>query len=322
MTVVTEKGVAIAELIVYIPISLVTLFVVLRHGFHRQLGWIYLFIFSGVRIAGAVMEVLSDLHPDNTSDVEWAIILQSVGLSPLLLSSLGLLKRVFDEICDHEPSAQGSQATSLLQRLSSFSIVATKILGIYNKKATAISGRSKVVQLLHIPALIALILSIIGGINQYSSNTSEHSEGQNETKAGIILFLAIYIVLCILWSTTFRDLPRMAPSQKRIVGVVLLASPLIACRLLYSLLTDFSHDRQFSLVDGNVTIRLCMATIEEFLVVLMYTVLGVFTPRSEVAANTTDSSSQKKSYQSGNMQFHTSPLDPRNAHYLGGYEPV
>lgn len=114
----------------------------------------------------------------------------------------------------------------------------------------------------------------------------------------------------------------MAPSQKRIVGVVLLASPLIACRLLYSLLTDFSHDRQFSLVDGNVTIRLCMATIEEFLVVLMYTVLGVFTPRSEVAANTTDSSSQKKSYQSGNMQFHTSPLDPRNAHNLGGYEPV
>ena len=100
MTAVTEKGIAIAELIVYISISLATLLVVLRHGFHRQLGWIYLFIFSGVRIAGAVMEILSETHPDNTTDLEWAIILQSVGLSPLLLSSLGLLKRVYVKSSD------------------------------------------------------------------------------------------------------------------------------------------------------------------------------------------------------------------------------
>ncbi|KAI2819713.1 uridine kinase [Aspergillus niger] len=322
MSVVTAQGVAIAELIVYIPISLVTLFVVLRHGFHRQLGWIYLFIFSGVRIAGAVMEILSETHPDNTTDLEWAIILQSVGLSPLLLSSLGLLKRVSDEICDHAPSTQGSRVTMVLQKLSSFSSVAAKLKGFYNKKETAISGRSKVVQLLHIPALIALILSIIGGLDQYSSDTSEHSGGKTETRVGIILFLAIYIVLCILWSTTVKDLPRMAPSQKRIVGVVLIALPLIACRLLYSLVADFSHDRRFSLVDGNVTIRLCMAIIEEFLVVLMYTVLGVFTPRSEVAVNSTVSNPQKWPSQAKNPRFHTSPLDPRNAHNNGQYEPV
>ncbi|KAI2840035.1 hypothetical protein CBS12448_10649 [Aspergillus niger] len=322
MSVVTAQGVAIAELIVYIPISLVTLFVVLRHGFHRQLGWIYLFIFSGVRIAGAVMEILSETHPDNTTDLEWAIILQSVGLSPLLLSSLGLLKRVSDEICDHAPSTQGSRVTMVLQKLSSFSSVAAKLKGFYNKKETAISGRSKVVQLLHIPALIALILSIIGGLDQYSSDTSEHSGGKTETRVGIILFLAIYIVLCILWSTTVKDLPRMAPSQKRIVGVVLIALPLIACRLLYSLVADFSHDRRFSLVDGNVTIWLCMAIIEEFLVVLMYTVLGVFTPRSEVAVNSTVSNPQKWPSQAKNPRFHTSPLDPRNAHNNGQYEPV
>ncbi|GLA12561.1 hypothetical protein AnigIFM62618_008507 [Aspergillus niger] len=322
MTAVTEKGIAIAELIVYIPISIVTLFVVLRHGFHRQLGWIYLFIFSGVRIAGAVMEILSETHPDNTTDLEWAIILQSVGLSPLLLSSLGLLKRVFDEICDHVPSTQDSGFTMVLQKLSSFSSVAAKLMGIYNKRATAISGRSKVVQLIHIPALIALVLSIIGGINQYSSDTSDHSGGRTETLVGIILFLAIYIILCNLWSTTVKDLPRMVPSQKRIVVVVLLALPLIACRLLYSLIADFGHDRRFSLVDGNVTIRLCMAIIEEFLVVLMYTVLGVFTPRSEVAVDGTVSNPQKWPYEAGNQQFHTSPLDPRNAHNNGQYEPV
>lgn len=65
-----------------------------------------------------------------------------------------------------------------------------------------------------------------------------------------------------------------------------------------------------------------MAIIEEFLVVLMYTVLGVFTPRSEVAVNSTVSNPQKWPSQAKNPRFHTSPLDPRNAHNNGQYEPV
>lgn len=90
----TAENIAIAELVVYIPIALLTLLVIFRHGFHKQLGWIYLSIFSGIRIAGAIMEILSIKSPDNENDREWAIILQSVGLSPLLLATLGLLKRM------------------------------------------------------------------------------------------------------------------------------------------------------------------------------------------------------------------------------------
>ncbi|OOF98658.1 hypothetical protein ASPCADRAFT_512885 [Aspergillus carbonarius ITEM 5010] len=249
MTVVTVKHVAIAELVIYIPTALVTLLVVLRHGFHKQLGWIYLFIFSGIRIAGAVLEIISEKHPDNASDVEWAIILQSVGLSPLLLSSLGLLKRVFDEICQHGPSSPGSRHNMLLQELSAVSGMARKLVEIYSKKATAISGRSKIVQLLHIPSLIALILSIMGGTDQASSNPSDHAGGKTETRVGIIIFLAVYIALCMLWLTTIKDLNRMVSSQKRIIGVVLMALPLIACRLLYSLISGFSHDLK---ILGNV----------------------------------------------------------------------
>lgn len=90
----TAENIAIAELVVYIPIALLTLLVIFRHGFHKQLGWIYLSIFSGIRIAGAIMEILSTKNPNNENDREWAIILQSVGLSPLLLATLGLLKRM------------------------------------------------------------------------------------------------------------------------------------------------------------------------------------------------------------------------------------
>lgn len=90
----TAEGIAIAEVCVYIPILILTIIIVFRHGFAKQLGWIYLAIFSVVRIAGAIFEIKKTHDPTNKTDIEWSAILQSVGLSPLLMASLGLLKRV------------------------------------------------------------------------------------------------------------------------------------------------------------------------------------------------------------------------------------
>jgi hypothetical protein len=65
------------------------------------------------------------------------------------------------------------------------------------------------------------------------------------------------------------------------------ALPLIAVRLLYSLIGDFSDDttNQFSIVNDSPEIQLAMATIEELLVVLMFAILGVFTPRAATPGN-------------------------------------
>jgi hypothetical protein len=94
MTVITAEHIVIAELVVYIPIALLSLFVVFRPGFYKQLGRIYLRILSGIRIGGSIMEILSTKHPENANDKEWATIPQSVGLSSLLFSTLGLVKRM------------------------------------------------------------------------------------------------------------------------------------------------------------------------------------------------------------------------------------
>jgi len=90
----TEEGIAIAEICVYIPVFILTIIVVFRHGFKRQAGWIYLAIFCVVRLAGAGFKIAQTHNPTSKTDIEWAAILQSIGLSPLLLASLGLLKRV------------------------------------------------------------------------------------------------------------------------------------------------------------------------------------------------------------------------------------
>ncbi|KAJ5493550.1 hypothetical protein N7463_009637 [Penicillium fimorum] len=277
MAVVTAEHVAIAKLIIYIPTALLTIWVVLRHGFHKQLGWIYLSIFSGIRVGGAVMEILNTKNPSNANDKEWTLILQSVGLSPLLLSTLGLLKRVFDETSQHVPSSPDSKRNIFLQIFASFGI----------------TGRLKIVQLLHLPALIALILAISGGTDQASSNISDHASGKTKTRVAVILFLAIYVAACTLWTITVRDIGIMVSSQNRIFFCVLLALPFIAIRILYSLISDFGNNHQFSIVDGDTRIQLVMATLEEFVVVLMYTVLGLITPKSVSIAGMTDSRQQE-----------------------------
>ena len=90
----TQEVIAILELCLYIPIMPLALMIVFRHGWHRQLGWIYLVAFCIIRIVGAGFRMASTKNPGSSTDLEASSILQSIGLSPLLLASLGLLKRM------------------------------------------------------------------------------------------------------------------------------------------------------------------------------------------------------------------------------------
>ncbi|OBT38950.1 hypothetical protein VE00_10891 [Pseudogymnoascus sp. WSF 3629] len=67
----SQKVIAIIELCVYVPIFFLAAFVVFRHGFRRQLGWIYLVIFCGVRCAGGGFRIASEANPNNETDQEW-----------------------------------------------------------------------------------------------------------------------------------------------------------------------------------------------------------------------------------------------------------
>ena len=89
-----SESLNIAILAIFSPLLLLTLFVIFRHGIHRQSGWIYLSIFCLIRIVGGALGIAAETNPRNTSDLEWSAILGSIGLSPLLLASLGLLKRM------------------------------------------------------------------------------------------------------------------------------------------------------------------------------------------------------------------------------------
>lgn len=71
-----------AELAIYAVFALPTLFNLLKHGRHGALGWLYLFILCSLKIVGGAL-AFSGSHT--------AIIITNVGLSPLLLGTMGIL---------------------------------------------------------------------------------------------------------------------------------------------------------------------------------------------------------------------------------------
>lgn len=88
---------AAVVLALWCPLFLVALWVVRRHGFGRQAGWIFIVFLAAIRITGSSMELASESMPQTWLIVASAI-LQSVGLSPLLFALLGILSQVYVNI--------------------------------------------------------------------------------------------------------------------------------------------------------------------------------------------------------------------------------
>ena len=83
----------IVELAFYAPALLLAVYVVFKHGHGRQLGWIYLAVLAVIRIVGGSTGIVVISHPSQGL-TEATTIASTIGLSPLLLAMLGLLKRV------------------------------------------------------------------------------------------------------------------------------------------------------------------------------------------------------------------------------------
>ena len=85
-------GISILELGTYLPALVIAAIVCKRHGFGRSSGWIFTLILCLVRIIGACCQ-LATYSQQSKGLYEATIILDSIGVSPLLLATLGLLSR-------------------------------------------------------------------------------------------------------------------------------------------------------------------------------------------------------------------------------------
>ncbi|KAK7418736.1 hypothetical protein QQX98_003754 [Neonectria punicea] len=234
-------GIAIWQLIYYIAALGGSIWVLARHGFSKSSGWIFLTIFSIIRVVGCSAQIATITIQ---SDAAWtiAIIAGFLGLSPLLLASLGIVSRVWYSILE-----------TPWNLLFSFGVV-------------------NVVQ---VPAAVALILCIVGGA---SADNPAEIEDQTTTRAGVVLFLIVFILLALLVVGAVVGRKTTGRGEGRLLCAVAVSLPVLLIRIIYSFLAVFSKSSHFSIASGStpsVLTELFMARIEEMVVVLVYLWAGL-----------------------------------------------
>lgn len=127
-------------------------------------------------------------------------------------------------------------------------------------------------RLLQLLVSLGLILSIVGGTSSISS--SGVYTAQTTSKAGAILYVVAYLALCLVTVVAVLKISSVRHGDSRLVWAVVVAMPFIFVRLVYTVLSVFKHDHDFSVISGSVIVLVFMAIVEEILVILTYLFVG------------------------------------------------
>ncbi|TIA36682.1 hypothetical protein D6C78_05263 [Aureobasidium pullulans] len=254
----TERNaVFIAVLIFYTGTAIFSTIRLIQHGLRKTASERILLVFSIGRILCAAFQLATISYPTNTSVWAGYVTTFSICVSLLLSASLVLLRRLAQRAGTDFPQVAGRDSMKFCQIL----------------------------------VTVGLILGIAGGIKATSNWGSTGSyKPDSIQKASIIIFIISWALIVFMAIHTLGK-ARAAGSQtqKIAVGVFAISLPLLAVRIAYSAVSIFANLRSFSSIYGNVTIMLCMALIEEAIVVLMYQALGFVTLEEGARGRSIDS---------------------------------
>ncbi|KIM85114.1 hypothetical protein PILCRDRAFT_817972 [Piloderma croceum F 1598] len=252
--------VAVGIISFYCTLLGIVLKLVLRHGFRREAGWIFLFIFCIIRIlGGSLQEASATTLPINTGLFIATAVLTSAGLSPLLIATLAFVQTVAKTAFGENP---------LLTR-------GFRLLGLI--------------------AIVGFILSLVGGINGTSTNPSEINQAKTLRHVGSILFALVYGFLVAVHIGCWLCARRLTKARRTLLIAISSALPFLGVRVVYSVLSAYSGSpistptssttgslSKFNIVNGEWQIYLVMGLVMEYIVVLVYVIAGILIPRQEV----------------------------------------
>jgi hypothetical protein len=245
---------------VYTPALAIAILLAVRHGFKRSSGWLYLIIFSLARLIGGALQLATISDPTNIGLLIGANILQTIGLSPLILVMLGLLTRV--------------------------------LISIRQTRDTVIIPRH--IRIAQILVLIGLILGIVGGIKMGDIISEAVQEGKiinytipGESQAGLALMTAGFGILVIASAMSAAQISAAEPGEKRLLLAIGLAMPFVLVRLIFSAMATFDNNPDFRSFGGTTKypgLLVGMAVVMEMVAVAIFEVVGLTLQRASRSA--------------------------------------
>lgn len=275
-----------ASLAFFCPALLIALYINFRHGFSKRLGWFYIIILSVLRIIGASCILYIQTQNNYSIGVETtAAITTAAGMAPLLLALLGFLERVNSGIEEIAPGKGFSHGM--------------------------------VFRPIHLIALAGLIMAIIGGVDLASASgpkDSDFSTGHHLMQAGACVFTAILVAIAVINVVFFLRREYVIPSERKLVYVGLPALPFLLVRIAYAMIIGFSTSPSDSFYYTHVSVwaEAFMRFMPEAVVVLLYIVAGLMTPKREVVPPPP---------QTKEVELEDGTVESRQQRSLGDYRP-
>jgi hypothetical protein len=236
-----------AELAIYLILIPLTAWLFFKHGRRASLAYIYLIIFETLRLVAAGLQIHA--HSQHTTSKTGAII-DSVGLSPLLLAFSGFLYEL------------GSYYYSPPSRSSNNRFIVLEEV------------------LVHVGAYTGIALAAVGGSNLTKSNPTQSNIDQAHTlqETGVVLLLLTWIVLVYMCFRLCRALgQRQQPGV--VVAILLLATACIfvGVRSVYSVVYAFDHSPSVNPITGGFAIKLVLVFLVQLIAVVALLAVGFLT---------------------------------------------
>jgi uncharacterized membrane protein (DUF485 family) len=298
----TNRGILdVVNLAFYAPVLPISLFIVVRQGFSRKAGWIYLVVLSILRIIGALTGLIAINNPTQ-SLIECSTITYGIGVTPLLLAFLGILQRVNDAMS--------------MPKLS------TRMFHVMN-----------------IPIMIGLVFSILGGLDEFNANVDTQNTGIRYLKIATTIYAVMLLILSGIAVLLVMSSVSVKASDKKLLFIAIVSLPFFGVRVSYSVLTSFDRNSVYFKSNSNstqaVVAQAIMSVAMEFIIMTLYIVGGfsIIKTASQVQLQKTMSagSDQPVGYGAAaqaepNYQYPVAPIDytghqteyPSTA-YTGGY---
>ncbi|KAH6658430.1 hypothetical protein BKA67DRAFT_533583 [Truncatella angustata] len=236
-----------AVLAIDIVLALPVVYITLKHGIRHAaiIGWAYLFVFLTLRIVSSAMQLKDSTNPS-------ASLVASIGLSPLLLSAVGIL---------HE-----SRGYSIENRRRSVDTIWVLLLHVVISTAVALTG--------------------VGASGMSKADITEDVRNKDKKLVivGMVLLLLSWVCISMVTAASFLARPRTTSSgstdQKQgkwLLYAVALAIPFLGIRIITSLVYFSTQNQSLSPVTGDIGYKVGLGFIEELIVTVAFVFAGVAT---------------------------------------------
>ncbi|KAJ9398044.1 hypothetical protein DTO282F9_4954 [Paecilomyces variotii] len=231
------NGLSTAELVIYVILIIPVLYLLVKHGRNGLLGWLFLSFFCVLRIVGGGLAIKSSSPA--------ATIISSVGLSPLLLATAGIL---------HEARSY---------RIHGLDAKLEQVLGL----------------LFHMLVIAGVALTAAGSAKLQAHQQSIDKD-ESIVKAGISILTVSWGVL-VGWTAQSFTAQRATHGVAR-AGTLLLSSVgfalvFIGVRVFYSLVALCTERASLNPTTGSLAVRVVLGFLPELIATLIYISAGFAT---------------------------------------------